>query len=111
MKFQNDKPVYLQLKDYYEKLIDMGLLPDGSLMPSVREVGLEFGINPNTVQRAFSLMVDDGYLLNLQRKGFYVQSKVSEDSTLRRTLQELLKLGYSKEEIINELEVMVDDKD
>ena len=104
MELSSSKPIYIQIKEYYESLIDSGVLKEGEEMPSVREIAILYHINPNTVQRALSLMVDDGYLQNIPKKGFYV-SKVERNNKkiIRNKLDELYALGISKEEIIKEL--------
>ena len=107
----NDKkPIFIQIKEFYERLIDMGAYKEGDEMPSVREVGLAYSANPNTVQRAFSLMVEDGYLVSIPKKGFYVhKKKVDRSAALRSELKEIINKGYSKEEIIKELEEINND--
>ncbi len=107
----NDKkPIFIQIKEMYERLIDMGAYKEGDAMPSVREVGLAYSANPNTVQRAFSLMVEDGYLVSIPKKGFYVhKSKVDRYAALKNELKEIINKGYSKEEIIKELEEIDND--
>ena len=104
------KPLFIQIKEMYEKLIDMEAYHEGDMMPSVREVGLSFNANPNTVQRAFSLMCEEGYLESIPKKGFFVK-KVNADrnKVLRETLKEIIKQGYSKEDIKKELEGLEDD--
>lgn len=99
------KPIFIQIKEFYERLIDIGAYHEGDEMPSVREVALMNNANPNTVQRAFSLMVEDGYLVSIPKKGFYVQ-KVKSDprASLRKELKELLNKGFTKEDILKELE-------
>lgn len=106
------KPLFIQIKEMYEKLIDMEAYHEGDMMPSVREVGLSFNANPNTVQRAFSLMCEEGYLESIPKKGFFVK-KVNADrnKVLRETLKEIIKQGYSKEDIKKELEGLEDDCD
>lgn len=99
------KPLFIQIKDYYEHLIDIGALKEGDEMPSVRIVALQNNANPNTVQRAFSLLVEDGYLISIPKKGFYVQKgKENRQKYLRENIKELLEKGYTKEEVIKELE-------
>ena len=105
MELISTKPIFLQIKDYYETLIDNNSLKEGEEMPSVREVALFFKINPNTVQRAFSLMVEEGYLINIPKKGFYVAGKKIENRELiKKTIGLLLENGISKEEIIKYLQ-------
>ena len=104
MELSSSKPIYIQIKEYYESLIDSGVLKEGEEMPSVREIALLYHINPNTVQRALSLMVESGYLRNIPKKGFYV-NKVEKNNKgiIRKALDELYALGISKEEILEEL--------
>ena len=108
----NKKPLFIQITEMYEKLIDMEAYHEGDMMPSVREVGLSFNANPNTVQRAFSLMCEEGYLESIPKKGFFVK-KINADrnKVLRETLKEIIKQGYSKEDIKKELEGLEDDCD
>ena len=88
------KPIFIQIRDFYEHLIDIGGLKHGDEMPSVRSVALYFGANPNTVQRAFTLMVEDGYLTSIPKKGFYVEKgKGNEDKFLKETIKDLLNKG------------------
>lgn len=106
------KPLFIQIKDYYERLIDVGAFKDGDEMPSVREVALIHNANPNTVHRAFALMVEDGYLISIPKKGFYVQKEVKKvDHHLKEIIIELLNSGYQKEEIIKVLEEIENDWD
>lgn len=78
-------------------------------MPSVREVAIANGVNPNTVQRAFSLLVDEGYLTSVPKKGFFV-SKMdnNRETVLMDSLNKLMQEGYTKTEIINALVNMGD---
>ena len=108
------KPLFIQIRDMYEHLIDIGALNPGDELPSVRAVGLEYNANPNTVQRAFSLMVEDGYLESIPKKGFYVKEARNADykkQYLQDTLKDLLDKGYSKDEIIKELGGVDNDSD
>ena len=104
------KPIFIQIKEFYEHLIDIGALKEGDDMPSVRAVALENNANPNTVQRAFSLMVEDGYLESIPKKGFYVlKEKVEKNDYVKEAIQKLLSEGYSKEEIIKVVEELDND--
>ena len=104
MEFTSAKPIYIQIKEYYENLIDSGALKEGEEMPSVREIAILYHINPNTVQRALSLMVEDGYLQNIPKKGFYVcRIEKNNKKIIQKKLEELYALGISKEEILEEI--------
>jgi GntR family transcriptional regulator len=104
------KPIFIQIKEFYEHLIDIGALKEGEEMPSVRAVALENNANPNTVQRAFSLMVDEGYLESIPKKGFYVQKKkVNRKSYAKAIIEKLMSEGYEKDEIIKIMEELDND--
>ena len=99
------KPIFIRLKEEYERLIDIGAMKEGDAMPSVREVALMFNVNPNTVQRAFSLMVDDGYLESIPKKGFFIKEKKRNRlDHLKEMINEIIDKGYTNEEIKKMLE-------
>ena len=106
------KPIFIQVKEFYEHLIDIGALKEGDEMPSVRAVALENNANPNTIQRAFSLMVEDGYLESIPKKGFYVlKKKVDKNAYIKSIVRKLLDEGYTKEQIIKVVEELDNDWD
>ena len=104
MDLVSNKPIYIQIKEKFESMIDSGVFKEGDEMPSVREIAIAYGINPNTVQRAMTLMVDDHYLTNIPKKGFYV-NKVQKDNNkiIEKALNNLFEAGITKEEILKVL--------
>lgn len=106
------QPIFIKIKEDYKKLIRIGALKEGDELPSVREIALNYGVNPNTAQRALSLLADEGYIESIPKKGFYVKAELSgEENKLQVLLKEIIDQGYSKEEIIKELGEMKNDKD
>ena len=82
-------------------------LPDGRL-PSVRELAVSLGVNPNTVQRALETMEEQGLLRSVRGSGWYVQEDTSRAKTVLHRLRmekttEFFRmmeaLGMSQEEI------------
>lgn len=63
---RNDAPVYAQLIEHITLAIITGEFPPGGKLPSVRELAADAGVNPNTMQRAFSELERDG-LVQTQR--------------------------------------------
>lgn len=83
MQFDNSAPIWLQLVDECSRRIVTGEWQPRSKMPGVRELGLEFGVNPNTMQRA---------LAELDRRGITVPDRtigrfVTGDVELIRALR------------------------
>ena len=72
MILQTNLPIFEQIFKEYEKLIKLGVLKNGEKLPSVRELGIELGVNPNTVSRAYDLLIKGGYVKSFEKKGIYV---------------------------------------
>lgn len=59
MKVNNKEPVYIQVVNFVKRQIYLGIVGNGDLLPSRRELGAMLGINPNTAQKAFKMMEDE----------------------------------------------------
>jgi GntR family transcriptional regulator len=69
----NDKdPIYRQLHDRLVELIVDGALPEGSPLPSIREISAEHRINHITVAKAVQLLVDEGFVEKRVGLGMFV---------------------------------------
>ena len=72
MEFDSNKPIYLQIGDSVcNKILRKELLPDDRIL-SVREMGAQIGVNPNTVARSYEKLMDSGIIYNKRGMGFYV---------------------------------------
>lgn len=63
---QNNRPVYLRLRDIVAAAIIDGTYPEGTMLPSVRAFAAEQGANPLTVAKAYQQFQLDG-LVEVQR--------------------------------------------
>ena len=106
-------PAYIQIKNYYKRLIESGAIKEGEYLPSVREVSLLIGVNPNTVQRAFALLIEENLVTPIIGKGNRVNKIESnkENIYLRNELDGLLKKGYSLKDIKIELDKMIEEEE
>ena len=62
LKLNNKEPVYMQAALYVKRQILLNKAVSGDKLPSRREIAAQLNINPNTVQKAFKLMEDEGYV-------------------------------------------------
>lgn len=101
IKFTGTKPISKQIADYYEKLIRLDVYPEGSYLPSIREVALEFKVNPNTVYAGYSLLCKKGTISAIPKKGYQVNAKPKKEinKDLHDKLKALLEEGYSIDEM------------
>ena len=70
--FSNKRDVYLEIAERYERYISLGVLNEGDRLPSVRVAAGELGVNPNTVQRAYTLLEERGFIHTVPKKGVFV---------------------------------------
>lgn len=70
--YQRKLPLYEQIAGRFQALILRGVLPADRQMPSVRSLAVELSINPNTIQKAYSLLEQQGYIYSVKGKGNYV---------------------------------------
>ena len=61
-KPDNSSPIYLQILSFVKRGIACGAITDGDELPSRRALSVLLGINPNTVQRAFSMLEEEGLI-------------------------------------------------
>ncbi|MCD8313073.1 MAG: GntR family transcriptional regulator [Bacteroidales bacterium] len=78
MDFSSNKPIYLQIYDTLCDRILSGSLPVGERILSVREMGAELGVNPNTVMRSYEKMTAEGIVFNKRGIGYFVSEDAVE---------------------------------
>ena len=87
LDFRDARPIYEQVKDGFCQLILSGALPPDYKLPSVRELASSLTINPNTIQRAYRSLEQEGYIVSVPGKGSFV---CDGDQAARARRQELL---------------------
>lgn len=112
LDYRDKRPIYEQIVDKLENLIACGALESNAKMPSVRSLALELSVNPNTIQRAYAQLEQDGYLYTVVGRGNYVTCEqewksgkikaiLKEMSSILRKAKEI---GIDKKEILTILE-------
>lgn len=70
--YQSRKPIYEQIIERVSVLIMKGILPPDSQLPSVRSLAVELAINPNTIQKAYAVLEEQGYIYAVKGRGNFV---------------------------------------
>ena len=83
---RGDAPVYSQLVEQIKMAIIAGEFPLGARLPSVRELAAEAGVNPNTMQRAFSELERDGLVITQRTAGRTVTMEAERVEEAKRHL-------------------------
>lgn len=112
-KFENNSPIYLQIVEKMRIDIVSGNLKIGDKIGSVRDLALEFKVNPNTMQRALLELEDEGLIHTERTNGKFVTTndkllKKVKDSLADKKAKEyfnyLKSLGINKEDALKKLE-------
>lgn len=107
--FNANLPIYLQVVDMMKTKILSGILEPGDKLPSVRELAVELGVNPNTIQRAFLELERDGFIRTERAVGRYVaeNTELIRDyknqqiqESMKTFLEHMESLGLTKEDVI-----------
>ena len=78
---QSELPIYAQIKEQLKEQILNGQIPEGSTLPSIRQLAKEVGVSVITTTRAYSDLEAEGFIATMQGKGSVVLSK--DNSMLR----------------------------
>ena len=111
--FKNGEPIYQQIVRILRTQIASGEYPPGSRIPAVRELALEAGVNPNTMQKALAELERDGLLETVRTTGKFVTQDQERINEIRNTLAadsiriligNLKSLGLTEDQILAALE-------
>ena len=86
MEFDTSSPIWLQLVSEFSRRIVTGEWGAGERIPGVRELALQLGVNPNTVQRSLGEMERDGLCRSERTAGRFITDDTHRIATLRRAL-------------------------
>jgi len=73
-EWNDSQPIYRQLRDRVVAMILDGVLKEGDLLPSARNVAAEYRVNPLTVLKGYQQLVDEGLVESLRGRGMVVNA-------------------------------------
>jgi GntR family transcriptional regulator len=110
--WNDNQPIYRQLRDRVVAMILDGVLKDGDPLPSVRTVAAEYRVNPLTVLKGYQELVDEGLVESRRGLGMFINTGARK-MLLRGERQKFLgeewprihatiqRLGLNAEELLN----------
>jgi GntR family transcriptional regulator len=111
-EWNDSQPIYRQLRDRVAAMILDGVLKEGDVLPSVRNVAAEFRVNPLTVLKGYQQLVDEGLVESKRGLGMFVNAG-ARNLLLKGERQKFLeeewprvnatiqRLGLSADELLN----------
>ena len=117
IELRSSQPIYEQIVSQFKALIVRGALNQGDPIPSIRKLALETRTNPNTVARAYQELERLGLIENLIGRGAFIKTDSTSDKqallkarvALKAPLMELMLLGLSECEIIQEARGLIEE--
>lgn len=119
-KAEGDAPLYMQIIEYVKRGIVAGNIVDGDELPSRRMLSALLGINPNTVQKAYRFLEEEGlmashsgaksYMLLSEKTVKEVRGQLVENSA-RSVVEAMRQMGISKEEALELIAKLWEEED
>ncbi len=112
---RSNVPIYEQLVGQVKRAVVQGLLKKGDLIPSVRKMAAELGVNPNTVAKAYQELERQGVTITVRGRGTMINDMPAQTDIsatlekMRPLITELIYAGKSREEIIEEIGRLYDE--
>lgn len=109
LDFSSDIPIYVQIRNQIVQAMADGRLKDGERLPTVRALAGEAGINSMTVNKAYQMLKQEGYIVTDRRNGATVCLGNGENAEVKNRIREKLKLiiaegktkGMTEEEMVD----------
>lgn len=95
-EFESGLPIYQQAAEMVRKRIIKGSYPRGGRLPAVRDLAMEAGVNPNTMQRALLLLEESGIVYSQRTAGRFVTEDVQLLENLRYQMARKQVLSFVK---------------
>ncbi|MCR5588259.1 MAG: GntR family transcriptional regulator [Bacteroidales bacterium] len=114
MEFRKQKSIYQQIADRLMDQLLAGTPPADERMPSVRDVAVSLGVNPNTVMRSFDYLQQEGIIYNRRGVGYFASPDAKEKILAiqrREFLEEDLPLIRQKMQVLGiDINQLIDKK-
>lgn len=118
LDFRSGTPIYLQIVEEIQHMVQEGELIPGDQLPTVRQLAAEIRVNFNTVARAYRMLDESRLISTQQGRGTYILDRTgaefdqkikaaSLEDQLQGALQNLTRQGFTQDEIMNELKRIV----
>ena len=111
--FNSDEAIYMQLRNQIVVGIAQDKIKNGESLPSVRQLAEELGVNMHTVNKAYSILRNDGYLILDRRKGAVVsislESRTKHLETMNVDIRMMVAEAICKDISLEEMHQIVED--
>lgn len=110
--FQSEEALYIQLRNQIVMGIATSMIQEGDVLPSVRQLAEDIGINMHTVNKAYSVLRQEGFVTIDRRRGAIISldiDKLRALDEMKKSLKVLLAEGRCKNITCQEVHDLVDE--
>ena len=112
--YKDRRPIYEQIVERFQMLIAKGILEPDSQMPSVRRLATDLAINPNTIQKAYAILEQNGFIYSVKGRGNFVtggekllrQKQSAFLEQFRGQVHQAKELGLSMDDLYGEIRAL-----
>ena len=98
--YRNPEPIFKQIAESFKLQILMGIYAPGDQLPSVRSLAVELSTNPNTVQKAYTFLEQEGFINTVKGKGnFVAEGKELLEIKKEEMAERLIKFIHESESV------------
>ena len=100
ISYQSKDPIYIQIVSQIKKLVLEGKLKPGDSIPAMRTLAKDLSVSVITVQKAYEILRDEGFLNTVVGKGTFVEKplihdlKINQKENLITKIDETIKFAY-----------------
>ncbi|HGA3879802.1 GntR family transcriptional regulator [Peptoniphilus duerdenii] len=100
ISYQSKDPIYIQIVSQIKKLVLDGKLKHGDSIPAMRSLAKDLNVSVITVQKAYEILRDEGFLNTVVGKGTFVEMpemhdlKINQKANLITKIDETIKFAY-----------------
>lgn len=115
----SELPIYAQIKEQLKEQILMNKIPEGTVLPSIRQLARDLGISVITTTRAYNDLEQEGFIATRQGKGSIVLSRDNEmmkeqylkriEEALQTAIENARYVQLSTDELIMMLKTLMED--
>lgn len=115
-ELHNDRPIYLQLVEEIKRRITIGEYSPGDKLPAVRELAMEAGVNPNTMQKAMAQLEQEGLVFSQRTSGRFITEDMDMidkgreqliEEQMREFLKKMFQLGLDGSQILDSIKKLI----
>lgn len=107
--YKDNRPLYEQIVERFQVLIEKGVLKPETQIPSVRSLAMELSINPNTIQKAYAELERRGFIYTVKGRGNFVAYDEALKQKRRKELSDIFQnmvleahnAGISRQELLD----------